>query len=247
MTTTSRRRVLIIAQFGASLAILAWVPGNWLKLGAFLVCWAITFRTLGRREILFWLAAMALFSSMDAAALSRGIFAFSRPDFLGMPAWEPFCWGFFMLHTMRLIGGPPPASTLRTGIALAVVLALPFMVITEPRTLLIAGGLLLAAALLRFQDRLDLAYTGYMIAIGCAWEYVGVAAGQWSYPNDPMSGVPLWFIPMWGSVGLATRRLILPLVYEGREDPSQAHCHMTEKGRGLRALVSGDSRAVEEG
>ena len=35
------------------------------------------------------------------------------------------------------------------------------------------------------------------------------------HPNDPPGGVALWFIPMWGGIALALRRLVLPLVASG--------------------------------
>jgi hypothetical protein len=63
-----------------------------------------------------------------------------------------------------------------------------------------------------FHDVHDLAYAGYMILLGAAVEYAGVYAGLWSYPGDPSGGVPLWFITMWGGVGLFLRRLALPIV-----------------------------------
>jgi len=74
-------------------------------------------------------------------------------------------------------------------------------------------GIILAVALAAFHQRLDLAYAGYMILVGALVEYTGVWSGQWGYPGDPPGGVPLWFLTMWGGVGLFTRRLVVPLLH----------------------------------
>ena len=71
---------------------------------------------------------------------------------------------------------------------------------------------LLVIGLLLFHEPQDLAYTGYMILLGAAIEYTGVYSGQWGYPGEPLGGVPLWFITLWGGVGLLLRRLVLPFV-----------------------------------
>jgi hypothetical protein len=63
-----------------------------------------------------------------------------------------------------------------------------------------------------FHEKLDLAYAGYMILVGALIEYTGVWSAQWGYPGSPPGGVPLWFITMWGGVGLFTRRLVLPIL-----------------------------------
>jgi len=47
--------------------------------------------------------------------------------------------------------------------------------------------------------------------MGAIIEYTGVWSGQWLYPGHPWSGVPLWFMPMWGGVGLFTRQLLAPM------------------------------------
>jgi len=39
-----------------------------------------------------------------------------------------------------------------------------------------------------------------------------VHSGQWGYPGNPPGGVPLWFITMWGGIGLFMRRLIVPIL-----------------------------------
>ena len=217
MTGAARsiERVLMPIQIAGSLAILALVPTNLGKLAAFLAWWLVTFRGLARRELVMFGISIVVFTTLDAIALRRGIFAFTNPDFLRMPAYEPVCWGYLILHTVRLLGGPLPRTGIAVGVVVAALCAAPFAVLTEPNRLLVVSTALLVAALLLLRETRDLAYVAYMVLVGVAWEVVGVAAGEWSYPRDPTGGVPAWFAPMWGAVGLTARRLVLPLVRPG--------------------------------
>jgi hypothetical protein len=149
---------------------------------------------------------------MNAASLKQGIFAFSAPDLLGMPVYELLMWGFYLLHTRRMLDGPAPQGRRATVWVLALLYAAAFATIHDGNVLLLVTGVLLAVSLLLFHERLDLAYTGYLIAFGAAIEYTGVLSGQWHYPGNPLGGVPLWFITLWGGVGLFLRRLVVPIL-----------------------------------
>jgi len=149
---------------------------------------------------------------MNALSLHQGIFVFTHPDVLGMPVYELFMWGFYLLHTRRAVGGPAPAPN-KAAWGLAVLYAAAFGSIGEPMILLAVTGLLLSIGLVLFHERYDLAYVGYMVVLGATVEYTGVhVAGEWYYPGDPPGGVPLWFVTLWGGVGLFLRRLVLPLL-----------------------------------
>lgn len=205
-------RGALLIQLATTLAILGFVPGNWWKVACFLLIWAMTFRGLSLSELLVFAAAGALFTVMNLGALKEGVFFFRTPDLLGMPAWEFFMWGFYVLHLIRMVGGPAPTGNLWLPLALAVAFAIPFSTIPDARMLLLATAIILGVALAFFHERFDFAYTGYMIFVGALIEYTGVWSGQWGYPGDPPGGVPLWFVTMWGGVGLFTRRLVLPIL-----------------------------------
>lgn len=207
---SERPRMLV--QIVGSAAILAFVPGNVTKLVAFVIWWAVTFRRLSRKELLAGGAAMLLFTVMDFLTLRQGIFRFNHPDFLLMPCYEPLLWGYLLLHTMRMVGGPAPPRRTARALALAVLFSAPFLLLTDPTLLLASSAVLLLGALALFHEPLDLAYTGYMLLVGVLWEHTGVWSGQWSYPGTPLLGVPLWFAPMFGGIGLFARRLVLPLL-----------------------------------
>ena len=211
---------LILLQVPAALIIIAWVPSNLGKLVAFLVLWVVTFRKLSKPEAIFYFGACTFFTLMNAMSLKQGIFAFTAPDVLGMPIYELFMWGFYLLHLKRVLGGPAPESKPVVVWTLALLYATAFAVIPDAGILLALTGALLLIGLVLFHEPLDLAYTGYLILLGAAIEYTGVHSGQWHYPGDPLGGVPFWFVTLWGGVGLFMRRLVLPILTRYEKQPN---------------------------
>lgn len=210
----------LLLQVPATMAILAFVPTNPGKLAALALLWALTFRRLDRADAVFYGAVCLFFTAMNAASLKQGIFAFTRPDLLGMPVYELFMWGFYLLHTRRVLGGPAPQGRRAQAWILALLYSAAFATIHDGNLLLLVTGVLLAAGLALFHEREDLAYTGYMVLLGAAIEYTGVHSGQWAYPGDPPGGVPLWFVTLWGGVGLFLRRLLLPILARAQAAPA---------------------------
>ena len=205
-------RLTLLAQLGATIAVLGWVPGNRTKLVLMALIWLIGFGRVAAAEWALMAAVNLLFVVMNLAALKRGIFAFDHPDLLGMPVYEYLMWGFYVLHTIRFLDGAPPRGPTIIALTAAGAFAASFATIAAPTLLLLVSGAVLALGIALFHARMDLAYAGYMAALGAAVEYVGVTTGQWHYPGHPWGGVPLWFLTMWAGVGLFTRRLALPLV-----------------------------------
>lgn len=205
-------RATLLFQLVATLVVLAWMPGNFLKLFAFAAIWIATFGRFSPGEAALYVVTCCLFSAMDLGALRQGVFSFAKPDFAGLPVWEFFMWGYYVLHVLRFLGGEVPSGNRWLPIGLAAAFGIPFSTISDPMLLLMSTVLILAVALWCFHERLDFAYMGYMILVGAAVEYVGVWSGQWSYPGGPPGGVPFWFITMWGGVGLFARRLMLPVL-----------------------------------
>ena len=201
-----------LLQVAVTLTVLAWAPGSVAKAAVLLGLWALLFLPLRRAEILMVSGVCLFFTGMNASALKQGIFQFREPDVLGMPVYELFMWGFYLLHVYRFWGDAAHSAKRQTFIAwgLGLAFAAAFAVIAGQMLLLgVTAGLLLIA-LIFFHDRLDLAYVGHMVLLGALVEYVGVHAGQWFYPVDISGGVPPWFVTMWGGIGLFFRRLVLP-------------------------------------
>jgi hypothetical protein len=173
-------------QVAVTLVVLAFVPGTVNKALILLGLWALLFWPLRLSELAMVAGICLFFTGMNASALQQGIFKFREADVLGMPVYELFMWGFYLLHVHRLWRGTPssrPRPVLAWGLGLA--FAAAFSVITD-QTLLFA------------------------VTAGALIEYVGVHSGQWFYPIDVPGGVPPWFVTMWGGIGLFFRRLVMP-------------------------------------
>ena len=216
-------RLLLLAQLLGTLVILAFMPSNLAKSLALLAWWSLTFRKISKRELLLYFVACAFFTFMNAMSLKQGIFTFTRPDVLGMPYYELFMWGFYLLHALRMVGGHIPERPGLKAWALALGFAIAFGTISDQTLLLIITSVLLLAGLALFHEPFDFAYTGYMVFLGAAIEYTGVFSGEWYYPGDPWGGVPLWFITLWGGVGLLLRRLVLPILASDKRQNLNPH------------------------
>lgn len=200
------------AQLGGTVLILALVPGSAPKTLAFLAWWALTFGRFTAWEAILFAFSCVFFTTMDIVAVRNGAFAFTEPDFLGLPVWEIFLWGFYVVHGLRVLGHEVPDQRLLLPLTLAGLFCAAFATIQEHWALLAASGGLLLAALITFHDRADIRSVAYFILMGAIVEYTGVLSGQWSYPAPPPGGVALWFVTLWGGVGLFLRRLALPLI-----------------------------------
>jgi hypothetical protein len=188
------------------------VPGNAAKLAMMTMVWGLTFRRILPSEFAITAGVNLAFVGINAAALARGIFRFDHPDLFEMPVWEYLMWGFYTLHTTRMLRGKPSHNDWRVAFAAAGVFASPFATIADPALLLLVATMTLAGCFVLFHEWMDWVYAGYMLAVGTLIEHVGVWTGQWHYPHQPYGGVPLWFVPMWAGVGLFVRRLILPVL-----------------------------------
>ena len=207
-------KLIYFAQLPLTCLVLAFVPTNTGKWAALLLIWAFTFRRISMPELRFFGIFCALFALMNKAALDQGIFVFSYPDIWGMPAYELTMWGFYALHTHRMIPASPlPRPDYRLWL-LVIAFSASFATLKDPTLLLMVTGTLLAVGLYWHHDRYDLAYVAYMITVGAAIEYTGVLSGQWHYPGDPIGGVPFWFVTLWGGVGFFIRRWAGPLILE---------------------------------
>jgi hypothetical protein len=206
------KRIRLGLQLLGTIAIVAWIPGNAAKLVAMLVIWPLGFGGVSRREVVLMVVVNLLFICMNLGALSKGAFRFTSPDALGMPMYEFVMWGFYTLNTIRFLDGTAPRGSRWPTVILAAAFAATFSIVSEPGVLTLLSGTVLLISLALYREPMDFAYASYMLTVGASIEYVGVWTGQWSYPGNPLGGVPPWFIPMWGGVGLFTRRLLLPLL-----------------------------------
>ena len=148
---------------------------------------------------MLFLAVSALFTAMNAGALQQGVFFFHHPDFLGMPVWEFFMWGFYVLHLIRMVDGPAPEGKLWTPPRPGDRVRNP--VLHGRRRADTCSSPLRSSSAWRSRSSMSASTSptrGYMILVGALIEYTGVWSGQWGYPGSPPGGVPLWFVTMWG-------------------------------------------------
>ncbi|MFH1023157.1 MAG: radical SAM protein [Planctomycetota bacterium] len=205
-------RALLGVQIAGMLAILLLVPGNLFKAVALAGWFLVTFGRMTRSEAVLYVGGCALFSILDILSVRKGVFAFASPDFAGLPYWEFLLWGFYLLHTRRMVGASAPKRGLILPAMLAVAFGIAICATPGDGARLAAGLSVLAVSVAFFHAREDLLCVGYMALLGVVVEYAGVLGGLWSYPESPIGGAPAWFVIMWGGVGLFMRRLGLPVV-----------------------------------
>ncbi len=205
-------RVVLVAQAISTVLVIGWSGGNLMKLGIMAAIWAVGFQRISRAELSVMAGVNLLFTGLNIGALNAGVFHFNHPDLWGMPIYEYFMWGFYVLNTIRFVGAVPAQGRLFLPLSMAGVFAVPFMILRDPGTLLLVSGAILLVSFLMFHELGDFAYSQYMLALGAAIEYMGVSTEQWQYPGHPFGGVPLWFITLWAGTGLFARRLVLPLL-----------------------------------
>jgi hypothetical protein len=223
------QRMLLLAQLAGTLALLASDAPNLVKAVIFPCWWLLTFSLrISKAELLFYGAICSVFTVMDILTVQQGIFSFTQPDLAGLPLYEPLMWGFYVLHTLRMLN-PPSLRFSPLSLLLLIPFATAFSCISDPTWLLITTAAILAAGLCAFHQSADIACVLYMMLLGAAVEYTGVTGGQWRYAEAPAGGVPLWFLTLWGGVGLFVRRIGLPLreaihtMIQGRDAPEQLH------------------------
>jgi hypothetical protein len=190
--------------------ILAFIPGNQAKFLSFLAFWMATFGKLSRHEVVIAVIVNTLFTIMNVNAITHGIFAFTNPDIASLlPVWELVMWSFYVLHGRRTLGGSSQTDLKKpAAIICAIVYSAPFSAVSNQQWLFFITLVLLVLSLVIFHERMDFAYAGYFVLLGACIEYTGVWSGEWYYPSRPYTGVPVWFITMWGGVGLYVRRIL---------------------------------------
>ncbi len=208
-----RRRAILLQLLG-TVIVLGWVPGNAIKLAVMVLIWVIGFGRLSLAALATAGLVNLLFIGMDEGALQQGIFLFRSPDAIGLPVYEFFMWGFYLLNAVYFLDDrEAKPRRMLSALGLAIAFSLCFSVFAEPTLLAATALVVLAASLVLFHEPLDVAFIVYMAAVGALVEYVGVGTGQWAYPHAPPGGVPLWSFVMWAGIGLFCRRLFVPLLH----------------------------------
>lgn len=167
-------RLKYVVQLLATIAILAFVPGNVVKLVSLLVLWVVTFYPLTRHELILFLSASVLFSVMDIMATQQGIFFFTKPDAFGLPYWEFCMFGFYTLHGLRILKGPVPVTDkIQAGILVSII-AFVICSVSGLNVLMFGVMLILFYLILFFHVRSDIFALGFLSLLGNGLKYLGV-------------------------------------------------------------------------
>lgn len=182
-------------------------------LSILLPLWFFLFKPLNKTEIIMFSIGSIFIIGQNYSVLKSGGFSFMHKDFLLMPYYEPFMWGFYYLSVKRFINEPPESKKLN-------IMALLGLLITgicfsffpgNSDHLTIASIISTSVLLILFHEWYDLYYAGFALILGFIIEVFGVFSGNWTYPDPDILGIPYWFITMWVSVGLLARRFLIPL------------------------------------
>ena len=110
------KHLLAALQLTGTAVIVALVPSNAVKAVLLPCWWLLTFPRLRTSELILYTIVCAFFTVMDVLSVAQRVFIFDHPDFCGLPLYEPLLWGFYVLHTMRILNvAAPENSFLRAG------------------------------------------------------------------------------------------------------------------------------------
>lgn len=203
----TKEKLVLLLQLCGTLGIIFFFQNTILATLFLLFWWGSTFYPLSKRDLLIFVVTSIFFTMVDVMVLRQGIFQFTDQDVWGMPYYEIFLWGFYFLHTTRMLGGSVPKRVLPGFVfALLSMSALSFIPVVSYA--LIATGGLLIGTLALFRTKQDIIYTAYLLTIGVLIELLGTESGKWSYTID---GYVFWWMVTWAVSGLVLYRAILPL------------------------------------
>ncbi len=196
-----------------TLSCLYFIRASWLLPFVLLPIWYLTFRPLNRPEIIMFVIGSLFIIGQNFSVLRAGGFAFTQQDFLLMPYYEPFMWGFYYLNMKRFISEDDPGPSLGIKPLMGLIVTgscFTFFPGTSDQ-LLIATFLSTTLLLVFFHTPYDLYFGTYALGLGFIIEIFGISSGLWTYPDPDFLGMPFWFAFMWISVGILGRRVLIPL------------------------------------
>ncbi|MGZ5278333.1 MAG: hypothetical protein ACXWC9_00215 [Pseudobdellovibrionaceae bacterium] len=202
------KKTLLFLQLIITLLVLAFVPNNIFKVVLLLPVWWMAFGGLSRREWIVFFVINILFVLNDIGAIQNHFFQFTHPDLFGLPYWEFFMWGFYLLHLHRMFPPKVPKSLDLKLVLLALIFAQVFAIIPDRNMLLIVTTSVLLITFYFYHEAEDFLYCFYLMAMGVAVETVGLSYDLWSYPETDYNAALVQFVIMWGAIGLYFRHIM---------------------------------------
>ena len=190
-----------------SIAIIVFVPHSVVQIFLLFVLWAITFPKLQVYEVVVFVITCIFFTLADITVITKGVFQFTQTDIWNMPYYEPFVWGFYFLHAVRMLG-VKEVHKIIPGLVFALAFTLPISLVQDEVVTLTLSGLVLLVGLSVFRTKNDFVYTLYFVLLGCIIEFVGTQTGTWYYGIEHYYA---WWVITWGGSGLILYRTLIPV------------------------------------
>lgn len=154
-----------------------------------------------------------IFIGSDIAAVQSGFFKFTNPDLFGLPYWEFFAWGFWILYMYRLLPKHFPTNLHLATVIGTICFSQSFGLIENREILLIVSVMIILISMKFLNTINDFLYLGYLAAVGMVVETTGLYFNLWSYPHSNLIVAATQFVVMWAGVGLFFRNLIGPFLF----------------------------------
>ena len=183
-----------------------------LKIAVLLVFWIITFYPFNRFEIAVFFIVSVLYSFGNILSVQKEVFYFKNPELFGLPYYEYFMWGFYFLHTMRVLTPLNQPHFEFKAIPLAMFFSASFSLTNDPFILPLLSFVALGFLLLFYHSSDDLRYMAYFVLFGMILEIIGVLSDQWGYPAPHKTAVAPWFFCLFAGSGIICYRIALPLL-----------------------------------
>lgn len=186
-----------------------------IKMVGILLSFYFIYGAFTKEEVYLFVGVNIFFTFMNYMSIINGIFVFSHPNLIGLPWYEFFMWGIYVIHLKRIteIFFKKEFTSYPIGmvdfICVGLVITV-FSICKDKSSVTFLPLIINIFYLISKKSKLLVSNYLYFIAIGGILELVGTNGGQWSYPQPDFFGVPFWYVNVFGSFAL-----YFPLVYKG--------------------------------
>lgn len=199
--------ILLTFQLIATMAIIFGITYTPLQMSLLVILWSITFLPLTLSEIILFILTCIVYTLGSLLILERNVFQLSHPDIWKITYSYIFIYGFYFLHTKRVLGDSE-VSNPWPGFVFGLCMMTIFFFISNELALDILLSILFITGLVIFRRKRDLYYVGYLILILIPMEFLGIYSGEWHYTF--IYPIIFWFLYISNS-GFILNRTLLPL------------------------------------
>jgi hypothetical protein len=183
-----------------------------LKVLVLIFWWLLTFWPLKISEILVFIVPCVLYSIGNILSVQKGVFFFKHPDVMGLPYYEYGMWGFYFLHTIRVLKPFEKIHFQWRTIPIAIVFSASFSFSADPQIVPLLSFSTLGILLIFYHSIEDIRFMSYFVLFGMLLEIIGVLSGQWGYPPPHEFAVAPWFFCLFAGSGILCYRIAVPLL-----------------------------------